>query len=171
MKAQSALALSALFCLAVAVPAAAQQKQQVSFASLPENNKYAQQQNVNVGDIPGHQVRVYDLRSTYPNNAPVINGVKLIESMSRGIADMIDGNGSTTQYIVFVMENGDKFFARTVNVLQSTSGKVAIINVGYITGGTGKFAAMQGIIRGTTNLDFKTGFNETQFNIEYSIGK
>jgi hypothetical protein len=121
--------------------------------------------------MPNHIVRVYEVHNTYPNNAPIINGLKLVEQWSRGIVDLIDFNGNTTQYSVFVMENGDRFFARSTNVLQNSSGKVAITGVGPITGGTGKLEAMQGIVRTATNIDFKTSSTETQNDIEYSIGK
>ena len=54
--------------------------------------------------------------------------------------------------------------------MQSTAGKLTSRQVGFITGGTGKFAAIQGIVRASANFDLK-GFNETQTDIEYSIGK
>jgi hypothetical protein len=168
------LATMALLCLTIALPAGnsvAQQKQQVSFKVPAENNKITQQLNIDVGDVPNHIVRVFETHAAFPNNAPVINGLKLVEWWSRGIVDLIDSNGSTTQYSVFVMENGDKFFARSTNVLQNTSGKTAITGVGYVTGGTGKFAAIQGIVRQVTNIDFKANSLESQNGIEYSIGK
>jgi hypothetical protein len=69
------------------------------------------------------------------------------------------------------MENGDKFFARSVNVVQTASGKFTTTGVGRITGGTGKFAAIQGTVRTNGAFDPKTGFNENQTDIEYAIGK
>jgi hypothetical protein len=69
------------------------------------------------------------------------------------------------------MENGDKFFSRQTVTVQSNSGKLNASVVGYITGGTGKFAGMQGIIRGSADVDPKTGFNEAVTNIEYSVGR
>src|SRR5262249_30536163 len=149
--------------------AVAQQKQQVSFKTPAENSKYTQQVNVDVGDVPNHIVRVFDLHRTYPNNPPVINGLKLVEEWDRGIADLTDGNGNATLYAVYMMENGDKFFARTVNVVQTSAGKLTATQVGSITGGTGKFATMQGIVRALTNFDPKSGFNENQITIEYTI--
>ena len=164
----------ALLCFASALPgsnALAQQKQQVSFKSPAENQKITQQQNVDVGDMPNHVVRVFETHGTFPNNAPVINGLKLVNVWSRGLADLTDGNGNSTQYTVFVMENGDKIIGRFTNVLQNTGGKVAVTSTGFITGGTGKFAGVLGIARQATNLDFRTGSVETQYDIEYSIGK
>jgi hypothetical protein len=168
------LTTMALLCLAVALPARnalAQQKQQVSFKVPAENNKFTQQQNIDVGDFPNHIVRIFEVHRTFPNNAPVINGVKLVEQWDRGTADYIDGNGPNVIYSVFVMENGDKFFVQDAAVIQKSSGKLTATIVGHITGGTGKFAGMQGILRQGNNFDFNTGFNESQTDIEYSMGK
>jgi hypothetical protein len=170
------LTTMALMCLAVALPAGnavAQQKQHVSFKAPAENSKYTEKtENIEVGDAPNHIVRIFEIHRTYPNNAPVINGIKLVEGWDRGAGDYYDGNGSSTQFSVYVMENGDKFFAQLVNVLQSTLGeKLTVASVGHITGGTGKFATIQGIVRASANVDFKAGFNDAQIDIEYSMGK
>ena len=137
----------ALGCLVVAVPTdnvLAQQKQQLSFKTSAENTKYTQQHLIDVGDVPGHQVRVYELHCTFPNNAPVMNGVAIKEQWTRAISDYTDNNGPGTTYGVYVLENGDKFFTRSVLVAQSTgSGKLTATTVGQITGGTGKFAGIQ----------------------------
>ena len=118
----------ALGCLVVAVPTdnvLAQQKQQLSFKTSAENTKYTQQHLIDVGDVPGHQVRVYELHRTFPNNAPVMNGVAIKEQWTRAISDYTDNNGPGTTYGVYVLENGDKFFTRSVLVAQSTgSGKL-----------------------------------------------
>ena len=174
MKMRFTLVTAALFSLAVELPAGdvlAQEKQHVSFKAPAENSKYTQQLIVDVGDAPNHIVRAFEIHFTYPNNAPVINGLKLVEAWGRGITDYIDGNGSLTVYNVIVMENGDRFFARITGVTSKTSEKLTATQVGYITGGTGKFAGMQGIVRISTNFDYKTGFNESQFDIDYLIGR
>jgi hypothetical protein len=116
-------------------------------------------------------VRAFEIHFTYPNNAPVIDGLKLVETWGRGITDYIDGNGSATVYVVIALENGDRVFARVTGVTSKTSEKLAATQVGFITGGTGKLAGMQGVVRITANFDYKTGFNETQFDIDYSIAK
>jgi hypothetical protein len=140
--------------------------------ALAENTKYTQQQAIDVGDVPGHQVRVYEIHRTYPNDAPMINGVKLMESWSRGVTDYIDGNGPNTTYNVYILENGDKFFTRAALVAQSPgSGKIATTSAGPITGGTGKLVGIQGIIRTTGTAEPKAGVNENQTEIDFSIGK
>src|ERR1700674_3504213 len=88
-----------------------------------------QQLNIDVGDVLNHIVRINEIHRIYPNNAPVINGLKLVETWSRTIADYIDGNGSGTSYSVYLMENGDKFFDRTSLLVQNTSGKLTAANV------------------------------------------
>ncbi len=74
------------------------------------------------------------------------------------------------------MENGDKFFSRVTVVSQSTlnpdgSRKNTATSAGTITGGTGKFAGIKGIVRAVNVFDPKAGLNEGQTEIEYSIGK
>lgn len=171
------LTTMALLCLAVALPAGdvlAQHPQypRVSFKASAANSKYTQQHNIDVGDEPGHQVRVFEIHRTFPNNAPVINGVKLADLWSRGASDLLDGDGAYTTYRVFIMENGDKFFARTALVAQSIgSGKFTTSSSGTITGGTGTFAGIKGIVRTVGTADPKAGFAETQYDIEYRIEK
>jgi hypothetical protein len=151
--------------------ALAQQKQRVSFKYPAENVKLTQH-NVDVGDIPNHVVNVYEAHTTFPGDAPVINGLKLAETWSRGMADYIDGNGPVTAYYVYVMENGDRFFVRAADVTQaSAAGMLTATTVGHITGGTGKFAGMQGIVRTIVSFDLKQRSGGGQMDIEYSLGK
>ena len=177
MKRRTTLTLTtmALLSLAVALPAGdafAQQKQHVSFKVTAENSKYTQQQFLDVGDIAGHQVRSFEIYRTFPTNAPVINGMKVKEQWTRGVSDYIDNNGTANNYNVYVLENGDKFFSHTTVLAHSAgSGKPTNVSVGHIAGGKGKFTGMQGIVRASGAFDPKSGFNETQTDIEYWIDK
>jgi hypothetical protein len=167
-------AVTAVLGLAVAVPAgdaSAQEKQRVSFKVPAENAKYTQQLFIDVGDVPGHQVRVFERRNV-PGNPPMINGLKLVETWSRVTTDYTDNNGTSAGYGVFVLENGDKFFARFASVAQSTgAGKLTGMTVGPITGGTGKFAGIRGVIRSFNTADPKAGVYDGQTDIEYWIEK
>jgi hypothetical protein len=168
------LTATALLSVAVALPAShavAQEKQHVAFKAPAENNKFTQQLNIEVGDVPNHIVRIFEVHGTFPNNAPVIDGAKLVETWARGIGDRIDDNGPATQYGIFVMENGDRFFVHYNALVQKTSENLTSTQVGNITGGTGKLATIHGVVRIVTNFNYKTGFNESQYDIEYSIGK
>jgi hypothetical protein len=163
---------TALVCAAVlfATVASAQQMQKVSIKSPAENSKYILQQNVDVGDASNHIVRIYDVHRTYPTNPPVIAGLKIVEGSDRGVADYTDGNGNSILYSVLTAENGDKVFIRSSLVAQSAAGKLTAMTSGVITGGTGKFAGIHGVFRGSGNFDPKTGFNEAQAELEYAIG-
>ena len=169
------LTTMALLCFAVALPAAealAQQKQKVSYKVAAEDSKYPQRHTIDVGDEPGHQLRIFEIYRAFPGNAPVINGVKLKEQWSRGYADYVDNNGPSTNYGVYVLENGDKFFTLTTTLGQAdAAGKRTTISVGRITGGTGKFVGMKGMVRSTGASDGKAGMNETQTEIEYWFAK
>ena len=175
MNRRDILTLSAITALGLALSlggAAAQQKQQVSFKTPATNTKYTQQQAIDVGDMAGHQVRVYEIHRTYPSNPPVINGMKLVESWSRGITDYVDGNGPNTTYNIYVLDNGDKIFTRAALVAQSLgAGKITTTSAGTITSGTGKLAGIQGIIRTTGTAEPKAGVNDNQTDIEYWFQK
>ena len=165
---------TALLCFAVALPvssALAQQKQQVSY-KVPAQDIKVTQHNVEVGDVPNHIVNAYEAHTAFPSNAPLINGLKVAETWSRGIGDLIDGNGNVTTYLVYVMENSDRFFVRAANVTQTgASGMLTGTVVGHITGGTGKLAGIQGIVRQVVSFNLKERSGDSQTEIEYSIGK
>src|SRR5271166_5524134 len=152
----------ALLGLASTLPvgdAIAQQKQHVSFNTPAENTKYTEKtQNMDLGDLLNYILRVFEIHRIYPSNAPVLNGTKIVESWTRGTGDRIDGTGTNLQYVVFVMEDGDKVFARMEGFAMSDSGKIAVNIAGRITGGTGKLATIQGFVREVVKLD--KGLNE-----------
>jgi hypothetical protein len=92
------LAVTVALGLVVAIPAgdaSAQEKQRVSYKVSAENTKYTQRLFIDVGDAPGHQVRVYEVHRTFPSNPPLINGVKLVESWTRATSDYTDNDGPT----------------------------------------------------------------------------
>jgi hypothetical protein len=152
-----------------AIQAYAQQAQHVSYKTSAENTKYAQQLNVDAGDVANHIVRVFDLHRTHPSG-PTINGLKLVEEFARGTTDVIDNNGTSTVYGTYVMENGDKFFARMAQVNKNNDGRISATGVGPITGGTGKLANIHGFVQFVVSFDLKSGFNEGQTDIDYRIG-
>jgi hypothetical protein len=165
-----------MLCSFTSVEALAQQMQRVSFKTLAENTKYTQEHTLDVGDVPGHQVRIYEFHRTFPSDPPVINGIKVKESWGRNISDYTDLNGPGTVYTVYVMENGDKFFIRGSLVAQSSwnsdgSRQTTATAVGNITGGTGKLVGMTGMFRTVTIFDPKAGLNEGTVEIEYTFVK
>jgi hypothetical protein len=168
----AALVSVAALSLSGAPSAWAQQKQKMSYKVGAENSKYTQRHTLDVGDESGHQLVVFEIHRTFPSNAPAVNGVKLKEIWTRGYADYVTGNGLSTNYGIYVLENGDKFYTRASSMGQAdAAGKRSTVSVGQILGGTGKLAGMKGMVRSTGASDGKAGFNESQSEIEYWFAK
>ena len=88
------------------------------------------------------------------------------------MAGRLHNNGPATNYTVWVAENGDKFFGKSITIGQSVgAGKRTSITTGTLTGGTGKFIGIQGITRTSGTAEPKAGVNEVQTEIEYWIEK
>jgi hypothetical protein len=165
----SLMALSMAISLDIAV---AQERQHLMFNTSAENSKYTEKtENLELGDMPDHILRVFEIRRSYPDGGPVVNGIKIKESWVRGTGDRTGGIGPITQYIEFVMENGNKFFARMDGIVESSSGKGTATIAGRITHGTGKLATIQGTILEMAKFDIKIGSNENRTEIDYSMGK
>jgi hypothetical protein len=153
----------------------AQQKQKVSYKVSAANAKYTQQQAIDVGDVPGHQIRIYELHRTFPVDGPKIEGVRIAETWTRALTDYVDLNGPSVVYSIYMMENGDKIFARGDLVSQTVtnadgSRKTTSTAVTRMTGGTGKFRGIQGTSKSVSLADIKAGVNETQTELEYWKG-
>ena len=81
--------------IGLAPSAWAQEKQKISFKMPAENSKYTQQQMIDVGDVPGHLIRIADLRRTFPANPPVFDGVKAVEAWTRLSPTSSTGRGAS----------------------------------------------------------------------------
>lgn len=156
--------------------AGAQERHKISWKTLAANTKYTQQHVVDVGDMPGHQVRLFELRRTFPTNPPMFDGVKLVESWARGTSDYTDINGRVSGYTIYVLENGHKILSQFEGVSQGTvnpdgSKRNVATTVSRLTGGTGKFMNIRGTLRATSIFDPKAGLNEQQVEGEYWMEK
>jgi hypothetical protein len=158
-------------CLGIAASAWAQEKQRASFVLPAGNSKYTQQHVLEVGDVPEHKLRLYELQRTFPADGPVFEGTRLVELWIRGINDFVDTNGPAIAYSVYVFENGDKVFARSDLVAVTDAGKSTTLAAGRITGGTGKFRGMKGIIRVASAPDPRSGLMRSTFDIDYWFDK
>ena len=154
----------------------AQQKQKISFSVPAANSRYTQQHVIDVGDTPGHQVRIYEIQRTLPADGPKIEGVRFTEIWTRALSDYTDLSGPGIVYGIYVLENGDKIFTRGDLVSQTKtsadgSRKTTSALVGRITAGTGKFSGIQGTTKTVTNADIKAGLNSNETEMEYWMGK
>lgn len=128
--------------------AAAQQKYTISPAPN-SNSQFLQEHIVEVDDVPGHRLRVYEIRQDYPQKDLVFAGVVVKQALSRNMSDFVNGNGPFTYYIVYSLEDGNQVFSRGTGTSQAdaTSGYRFVIVENFV-GGTGKFKGMRGQVRG-----------------------
>lgn len=167
----AAVAGVALACFTAV--SAAQDKTRISFTAPASMAKYVTQHFIPVGDVPGHELRIFDLVRTFGPDGPLIAGVRLVEIRSVGYSDYTDLNGPAVSYNTWTLANGEKFFARTAivshNVGWSDPSKKGAENrtTGPITGGTGKLANLRGMTRNLSVFDSKTGTPTSHFDVEY----
>ena len=150
----------------------AQEKCKRTGANLAQDTKYIQQHAIDVGDVPGHQVRILELHYTPSNAKPNCEGLKVVEAWSRGYSDYTNINGRAWGYAIDILENGDKIFSQWSGITQTTmnpdgSKKMTYTGITTYTGGTDKYRGIHGMSRSTTNFNPATGFNETQWEQEY----
>jgi hypothetical protein len=178
MKSPSLRALSIGTALAVSgiSQAAAQERCKISWEVPAANSTYTQQHALDVGDVAGHQVRIYELKRTFPDDTRNCEGLKLVEEWTRGYSDYTDRNGRVWGYRVITLENGDKIFAEFSGVSQTTTGaegsrrSVATSVVTY-TGGTGRYLGIRGIQRDSIVFDPEKNLNQAQSEAEYWFEK
>ena len=147
--------------LLAATASVAQETSLVGFPTSADNTQYTRQHVIEVDDVPGHQIRVFAIRRTFPKDPPIIGGLALKEQLSH--------SGTGNFYGTYVLENGDKFFTRSSLVAHKAGAGLSSITVGRITGGTGKFATMQGEVRTLVTSDQAAGINEGFTTIEYVL--
>jgi hypothetical protein len=142
--------------------AAAQEKQKVKLDISAAQTKYTYQHVLDVGDLPGHQVRMYEIQRTFKDTGPVYRGVRAVEEQIRGQSDMTNGNGQSWGYTITVLENGDKIFSRytgTIWTIESEGGtrQTTYNGTGTYVGGTGEFKAIRGTNRSRSIIQLKDG--------------
>jgi hypothetical protein len=151
----------------------AQQKNKISFEVPAENSKYTQNLSLDVGDMQGHQIRIFEIHRTLPKDGPRFAGVRLTEFWSRGEADAVDGNGSVFSYLVYKLENGDEIFGKLTGTEQragpQSEGRSSVVCNIILTGGTGEFLGIHGLLHFTSVGDTATGFNKSKTEGEYWI--
>jgi hypothetical protein len=151
----------------------AQDKQTVAFTLPAGSIHYIQEQTIEVGDVPGHKLRIFDSRVDYQNINFSIGGVRVKESFTRGSSDYINGNGTSNNYSVYLLEDGNKLFAKDAGVAQTTAAAGAptfrSAVVVTFTGGTGKFRGIKGQLRGNVVRASGDSVAKADVNGEYWI--
>ena len=154
----------------------AQDKFKYSFKAPPGVSKYTQQHVIDVGDVPGHQIRIYELHSKFGEDAPAYDGVKVVEAWGRQFSDYTNGSGNSWGYSTSMLANGDKIFARIelisqTSVAQDGARTTKFTSVSRLTGGTGKFKGIRGTLTGTGFTDLKSGTSGAVTEGEYWFEK
>jgi hypothetical protein len=154
----------------------AQEKHKFHFKAPPGATKYGQTQVLEVGDVPGHQMRLTETLSKYPGEAPVYAGVKVVEARGVLFSDYVGGSGNAHSYGVSTLENGDKIFSRNTILTHTSVGadggrRTSFTSVTTLTGGTGKFTGIRGTLRGSGFTDLKSGTSGTETQGEYWFEK
>jgi hypothetical protein len=163
----------ALFTIA---DVSAQERCKIGWELLASDSKYTQQLAIDVGDIPGHQVRVLELHRVYLTAKPNCEGLKWTESWGRGYSDYVDRNGRTWGYTVVTLENGDKIYMEWTGTSQTSVGadgskKTTYEGTARWTGGTGKYQGVRGIEWDHVVFDPGKNLNQLKFEAEYWFEK
>ena len=150
----------------------AQERCKVSEEATAAKSDYTQQKVLDVGDVSGHQIRVFELHRTYANDKPNCEHLKRTESWSRGYSDYVDRNGRAWGYAVISHENGDKIFAEFSGTSQTAvaadgSKKSTFTGVSRYTGGTGQYQGIRGFLRTSVVFDPDKNVNQLKTEGEY----
>ena len=152
---------SLAFILATALfltPVSAQERCKVNEVVSAANSQYTEQHTMDVGDVPGRQIRILEIKRTYPDDKTNCEGLKRTQSIEHGMSDYYDCNGAVHVYGVITYENGDKIFEVIEGVSQTVtepdgSKKGTVNSVIRYTGGTGKYANVRGLFRSIVIFD------------------
>jgi hypothetical protein len=142
----AAIVVGVTFC---GLSSAAWSQQKHQLMQTDSEGGYVQEHTIEVGDIPGHQVRVYQLKYQYPKKDLVFLGIPVKESTTAGMSDYTNLSGSFVTYSVYLLEDGNKIFARGSGSTQTASdGARRFSFVDNFVGGTGQFKGIRGQYRG-----------------------
>jgi hypothetical protein len=93
MKAICAAPLGVALVLFAIPQVSAEGRCKMAWETPAADSKYTQQYTMDVGDIPGHQIRIVELHRVYPNDKPNCEGLKRVETWNHGFSDYVDRNG------------------------------------------------------------------------------
>jgi hypothetical protein len=141
-----------------AAQAAEPERHALAYSLDPAATRYVRQYRVEVGDVPRHELRVFDLTRRFTRAAPAIDGVRVSESQERGVADLVDQDGSESAYVIYLLEDGNRVFGRYSGTVQTRrwpdgSRHYDVRGTIELTGGTGRFEAIRGSLTVWQALD------------------
>jgi hypothetical protein len=169
----SLLLLMVLFCSV----SYGQQRNSLTVTGEGVKSRYIQQTAIDVGDTPGHQIRVQESQRTFPpENQPMIGGERIVEGWIRGFSNYTNGIGPAWGYLTWVTDKGNKIFVEYAGNSESIptdtgSKRGTYHGTARIVGGTGIFVKARGTLvdLGEFDTDAKTGYNRATSRGEYWI--
>ena len=161
--------------LAASASALSQQKYPIASNAGGQTSKYIQQYKIDVGDVPGHQIRIQETHRVYNDKSTLeFQGVKAKEGWVRGFSDYTNGKGKAWGYGHWVLEDGNKVYYDYVGTSHAEPTATGSLKGGYhgttrIVGGTGKYKGIRGTTTDTVAFDNdpKTGYNNSDGKGEY----
>lgn len=170
-----ALMLAALFALGLAGPADAQQKRPLEIPAAGMSSRYTQQLALDVDDATGHQIRVQETHRTFAvDHQPVIDGERIVESWIRGFSNYTAGIGPAWGYATWITDQGNRINLEYAGASESRmtdtgSRRGSYHGTARLTGGTGRFAQVRGVLVDVTEFDTdpKNGYNRGTSRGEY----
>jgi hypothetical protein len=172
--------LAVAFVLSVTQTASSQERKKLAWSAKAENTKFIGHPILEIVDVPGHAIRSFEIRRTYPDNPPVVEGLKVVEEIARGVNDQIQGNGRAWGYTFWRMENGDLMYSEWQNTTQAVvnpdrSRKATFVGTYVTTGGSGKLRGIKGFGRYTgvteVNAEGQVARNEYSAEGEYWLAE
>ena len=158
----------------VSVAANGQQKFSYHHSAPPDTSTYVQDHSIEVDDVPGHKVRIVEIRRIYTKDHPTIMGAKVVETWFRGMTDYGARGGPGRGYETWVLEDGSKVylesvFLSTIEVTASGSRRGTSYSTDRFVGGTGPYATIRGSVNSITEFDTDptTGYNRPSSRGEY----
>ena len=121
----------------------------------PSNQvKYVQQKVIDVPDIKGHVVRIYEIEQKM-KNTKLCNGDGLILKKEYAMTDFIDHDGSVSGYIIFNTEKGDQLILKFTGNSQKKVGEDLADDqyTGRVIGGVGDLSAVEGDYQYTSKFN------------------
>jgi hypothetical protein len=120
---------------------------------------YPQQLSMDVGDVPGHKIRAFEIHHSNPSVTLPCDNVKVVERWSHGFGDVIDRNGRSWGYNVDMLDSGDKIYSVWSGTVQTEVGADGASKTTYEgtttwMGGTGRFASVRGIERNHNQIEY-----------------
>jgi hypothetical protein len=159
--------------------AVAQDKHALVISAENVKSHYVKQLAIDVDDVAGHQVRVFEYQREFPIGAqPLVEGEKITEQWGRGFSNYANGVGPAWNYTTYITDKGNKIFAHSTGTSDTkvrTDGSRygSFHGTSQIVGGTGRFAKIRGTFVDVAEFDTDptTGYTRGTSRGEYWFGE